>query len=83
MTVLSPQAPPPMARLWQQLWRPLQPQAALPVLKILLIGNETHEQTDCCLVEIFRIQLLPTGAVFVDEIIDHGLSIHIVHRLPV
>ena len=53
------------------------------MLKILLIGNETHELTDCCLVEMFRIQLLPTGAVFVDEIIDHGLSIHIVHRLPV
>jgi hypothetical protein len=52
-------------------------------LKILLNGNENHEQTDCCLVEMFRIQLLPTGAVFVDEIIDHGLSIHIVHRLPV
>jgi hypothetical protein len=72
-----------MAKQWQQPWKPLQPQAALPVLKILLNGNEKHELTDCCLVEMFRIQLLPTGAVFVDEIIDHGLSIHIVHRLPV
>jgi hypothetical protein len=74
---------PSMAKQWQQPWEPLQPQAALLVLTIHLNGNENYEQTDCCLVEMFRIQLLPTGAVFVDEIIDHGLSIHIVHRLPV
>ena len=53
------------------------------MLKILFIGNENLELTDCCLVDMFRVQLLPTRAVFVDEIIDHGLSIHIVHRLPV
>jgi hypothetical protein len=41
---------PPMAKQWQQPWEPLQPQAALPVLKILLNGNENHELTDCCLV---------------------------------
>jgi hypothetical protein len=61
----------------------LQPQAALPVLKILLSGNENQELTDCCLVEIFRIQLLPAWAVLVYEIIDHGFPIRIVHRLPV
>ena len=72
-----------MATRWQQPWKPLQPQAALPVLTILLNGKEKHELTDCCLVEMFRIQLLSTQAVLVDEIIDHGLSIHIVHRLPV
>ena len=72
-----------MAKQWQQPWKPLQPQAALLVLTILLNGNENHEQTDCCLVEMFRIQLLPAGAVLVDKIIDYGFAAHLVHRLPV
>ena len=72
-----------MAKQWQQPWKPLQPQAALQVLKILLSGNEIHELTDCCPVEMLRVQLLPARAVLVDEIIDHGFPIRIVHRLPV
>jgi hypothetical protein len=37
-----------MVKQWQQPWEPLQPQAALPVLKILLNGNGTHERMAPC-----------------------------------
>jgi hypothetical protein len=53
-----------MAKQWQQPWEPLQPQAALPVLTILLNGNENHELTDCLLARIIdsRYGKLATNA---------------------